>query len=77
MTRSGQQKVPELAQHMRPDGIALIARQHGAHAIFALENVEVVKPEVGKDLFQLAVGVERAVELGLPQIADHHLLRRA
>ena len=77
MTRSGQQKVLEFAQHVRPDGIALIARQHGAHAVLALEDVEVVEPEIGQHLFQLPVRIERAIKLGFAQIADHHLLRRA
>ena len=77
MTGGGQQKILEFAQHVRPDGVALIARQHGAHAVLALEDVEVVEPEVGQDLFQLAVGIERAVQFGFAQIADHQLLRRA
>ena len=66
MTRSGQQQILEFAQHVRPDGIAFIARQHGAYAVLALEDIEVVKPEIAQNLFQLPVGIERAVDFGLP-----------
>ena len=77
MAGGSQQKIFEFAEYVRADGVALVAGQHDAILALSLKHVEVVKPEIREDLLQLPVGVNRAVELGLTQVSDHHLLRRA
>jgi hypothetical protein len=67
MPSGGQQQILEFAQHVRADGVALVAGQHGAVLALALEHIEMVEPEIREDLLQLPVGVEFAVELGLAQ----------
>ena len=59
---------------MRTDRIALVAGQQIAVGALVDEHVEVVEPEVGHHFVELPFAVDRAQQLGLRQLLDHHLL---
>src|ERR1039457_3202257 len=73
--RGGAQQVFELAEDMRANGIALVGSDQIVIRALVDENVEVVVPEVGEDLFQLPFAVDRTEELGFEQILGHNGLR--
>ena len=57
-----------------PDRVALEAGEQHAVGAFAVEDVEMVDPEIDQDLFELPVGIERAVQLLIDQLGVHQLL---
>src|SRR5258707_11901812 len=73
--RRAYQQVFEFSQHVRTDHITLVSRDHVPVRAFADKNVEVVVPEVGHDLFKLAVAIDGAQQLGLGQFAPDYNLR--
>ena len=59
---------------MRTDHVALIRSDEIPIGALVDINVEVVEPEVGHHLFELAVAVGGAQDLGLHQFIGHHRL---
>jgi hypothetical protein len=53
MARRGQHQIPELAEHVRTDRLALVGRHHPAHAALLTEHVEVVEPERRQHFLEL------------------------
>ena len=66
--RGGQQQILKAAQHVRADRVAFITGDQISVPVFIQIDVEVVVPKIGQDLFQLAVAVYGAEELGVNQI---------
>ena len=67
----GQQQVAKLAQRMRANRIALVGGGVPLVGILGHEDVEVIEPEVGHHLLQLALGHDRTHHLGLGKfVAD-------
>src|SRR6185503_15707014 len=75
--RRGFQQIAELAEYVRTNRIALIRSSQDPVGALIHVYVEVVEPEVGHLLFELAIAVNRAIELGFVQIIREHLLRRS
>ncbi len=63
----GFQQIAELAQHMRADGVALIARDQVSVRALVEIHVEVVVPEIHQLFLKLAIAFNRAIELALRQ----------
>ena len=72
MAASRSRNLPEDA---RTDDVALIFGDQVPVGAFVEINVEVVEPEIGENLFELAVAVDRAQQLAFREIARDHLLR--
>ncbi len=71
----GFEQILEMSQHVRADHIALVGRHHVAVRTFVQVDVEVVEPEIGEHLFQLAVTVNGAKHLAVHQILIDYLNR--
>ena len=67
--RGGFQQIAKFAQHMRPDGFALIGGHHEAVRALIQEHVEMVEPEVDQLFLKLAIAVDGAVQLAFRKIA--------
>ena len=72
--RGRHQQVFELPQHMRADRVALVAGHQVTVGSLVDEHVEVVEPEVRHHFVELPFAIDRAQQLGLHQLIDHHLL---
>ena len=68
MLRGGEEQVAELAESMGADGVTLIGWRVQLRGILADVDVEVVEPEVGHDLLELALAEDGAHDLGLLQL---------
>ncbi len=85
MPRRRQQQILEMTEHVRPDGVALIASdQHMLQIlnlrkvkVLTLIHIEVVEPEIDQHFFQLPVGIQRAKNLGFLEILASDRTRRA
>ncbi len=72
--RGRHQQVLEFSQHVRADGVALIAGEQISVGALVDEHVEVVEPEVGHHFVELPFAIDGSQYLGLHQLLDHHLL---
>ena len=61
--RRRQQQVLKLSQHVRTNDIPFVRGNQVVVRALPDKNVEVVEPEIGEDLFQLPVTVNRAQQL--------------
>ena len=66
--RHGAEQIAEPAEDVRPDRVALVLRQVGAHRALAGEDVEVVEPEVDEHFLELARRVDGAQDLLLAEL---------
>ena len=69
--RGGAEQVAELAEHVRPDRVALVLGEQEAVAALARVDVEVVEPEVGQHFLELPLAVDRAQHLLLGSSTHH------
>ena len=58
--RGRAEQIAELAEHVRPDRLALVLGQQKPIGALARVDVEVVEPEVGEHFLQLPLAVDRA-----------------
>src|SRR6266850_5035277 len=68
--RGGAEQVAEVAEHPRSDRVALVLGQHEAIAPLARVDVEMVEPEIGEQLLELALAVVGAQQLLLRELDD-------
>ena len=66
----GEEEVAELAEGVFADGVALVGGGVPLVGVFADVDVEVIEPEVGHDLLELALGEDGAEEFGLRELVD-------
>ena len=66
----GEEEVAELAEGVFADGFALVGGGVPLVGVFGDVDVEVIEPEVGHDLLELALGEDGAEELGLGELVD-------
>ena len=66
----GEEEVAELAEGVFADGVALVAGGVPLIGVFADVDVEVIEPEVGHDLLELALGEDGAKDFGLRELVD-------
>ena len=69
--RRGAEHVAEVAEHVRPNRVALVLGDVVARRAFAGEDVEVVEPEIDQHFFELALAVDRAQQLRFFDVGDH------
>ena len=69
----GEQQIFKVPENMRPDHVPLVSRDHVTVRALVDKNVEMVVPEIGQHLLELAVAVGGAQQLAFRQIAAHHL----
>ena len=67
---SGDEEIAELAEGVFADVVALVAGGVPLVGVFADVDVEVIEPEVGHDLLQLALGEDGAEDFGLRELVD-------
>src|SRR5260370_418923 len=67
----GEEEVAELAEGVFADGVALVAGGVPLVGIFADVDVEVIEPEVGHDLLELAFGEDGAKEFSLGELVAY------
>ena len=65
------EQIAELAEHVRPDRVALVLGEVAARRSLAGEHVEVVEPEVDHHLVELTLAVDGAQDLLLGEIGHH------
>ena len=73
--RGRDQQVFEFAESARADHVLLVVGEQHAVGAFVDEDVEVVEPEIGHHLFELAFAVDGAQQLGLHQFVGDDRLR--
>ena len=64
------EQVAELAKDVGTYGIAIVLGQQEPVAAFPRVDVEMVEPEIGEHLLQLALAIHRAKQLLLRQLED-------
>ncbi len=69
------EQILKLAERVRTDYIAFVARQHQAVESLVPKHVEVVEPEVGHHLFKLALAIDGAEKFCLRQFVRDHARR--
>ena len=69
------QKIFELSEGTRAEDVALVGGDEVTVGALVDKHIEVVEPEIGHHLFELAVAVGGAQDLGLHQLIGDHRLR--
>ena len=66
------EQILEAAQRVRPYHVAFVGRNRQKRVpVLSRVDIEVVEPEVGHDFLELSFGMDRPVELRLPELPQN------